>query len=134
MKIREFMTTKVEFVDAGGSVYDAVEKMVDRRIRSVAVRLKQKNNSYGVITARDVVYKVLSKGMDPRNTKASDIASKPIVCVEKDIAVLAAAEVMEKSKIARVFVREGEEIVGVVSLLDIMSAALIMRARGDHVS
>ncbi|MBW1707306.1 MAG: CBS domain-containing protein [Deltaproteobacteria bacterium] len=134
MKIREFMTTRVEFVDADGSVYDAVEKMVDRRIRSVAVRLKQKNNSYGVITARDVVYKVLSKGMDPRNTKASDIASKPIVCVEKDIAVLAAAEVMEKSKIARVFVREGEKIVGVVSLLDIMSAALIMRARGDHVS
>ena len=134
MKIKEFMTTKVEFVGVDGSVYDAVEKMVDRRIRSVVVRLKEENIDYGVITARDVVYKVLSKGMDPRSTKASEIASKPIVCVEKDIDVLDAAEVMEKSKIARVFVREGENIVGVVALLDIMSAALIMRARGDHVS
>ncbi len=134
MKIKEFMTTRVEFVDVNGSVYDAVEKMVDRRIRSVVVRLKEKNNSYGVITARDVVYKVLARGMDPRTTKASEIASKPIVCVEKDIDVLDAAEVMEKSKIARVFVREGESIVGVVALLDIMSAALIMRARGEHVS
>jgi len=134
MKIKEFMTTKVEFVDVDGSVYDAVEKMVDRRIRSVVVRLKEKDSDYGVITARDVVYKVLAKGMDPRKTKASEIASKPIVCVEKDIAVLDAAEVMEKSKIARVFVREGENIVGVVALLDIMSSALIMRARGEYVS
>jgi hypothetical protein len=40
---------------------------------------------------------------------------------------------MEKSHIARIFVCEGEKIVGVASLLDIMAASLIMRARGEHV-
>ena len=33
MKVYEFMTTRLESVDSGKSVYDAVEKMVDRRIR-----------------------------------------------------------------------------------------------------
>jgi signal-transduction protein with cAMP-binding, CBS, and nucleotidyltransferase domain len=40
---------------------------------------------------------------------------------------------MEKSHIARLFVCEGEKIIGVASLLDIMTASLIMRARGENV-
>ena len=51
-----------------------------------------------------------------------------------DVTLAEASALMEKSHIARVFVCEGEKIVGVVSLLDIMTASLIMRARGEHVS
>jgi signal-transduction protein with cAMP-binding, CBS, and nucleotidyltransferase domain len=40
---------------------------------------------------------------------------------------------MEKSHIARLFVCEGEKIIGVASLLDVMTASLIMRARGENV-
>ncbi len=66
MKIYDFMTTTIEFVDAAGSVYDALEKMVDRRIRSLVVKFREKDPSYGVITARDIVFKVLAKGEDPK--------------------------------------------------------------------
>jgi len=133
MKIQEFMTTKIEYVDAEKTVYDAIERMVDRRIRSLVVKFPGKDAEHGIITARDVVFKVLSKGVNPKDITVSDIASKPIVCVDQDIDLVEVAELMEQSNIARIFVCEGEKIIGVVALLDVMAATLIMRARGEDV-
>lgn len=134
MKVKEFMTTKLEYVDGDRSVYEAVEKMVDRRIRSVVVKFPGREAEYGVITARDVVFKVFAKGINPRNVKASEIASSPVVCIDQETAFEEAVRLMESSNVARLFVCNEEGIVGVVALLDVMAASLIMRARGDHVS
>ena len=133
MKIDEMMTTRIASIDADRSVYDAIEKMVDRRIRSLLVKFSAKDSSDGVITARDVVFKVLAKGINPTGIKVSSIASRPIVCVDHKVALSEAAALMEKSHIARLFVCEGETIIGVASLMDIMAGSLIMRARGENV-
>ncbi len=134
MKVQELMKTKIASVDADRSVYDAVEKMVDRRIRSLLVKFPGKDLNYGIITARDVVFKVLAKCLNPKDIKVSEIAAKPVVCFNKNADICEAAALMERKKIARVFVCDGNEIIGVISLIDIMAGALIMRARGNHVS
>ena len=132
MKVQELMTTKIESVDADKSVYDAVEKMVDRRIRSLIVKFSGKNLNYGIITARDIVFKVLAKGLNPNDVKVGEIASRPVACIDKDAAMNEVASFMEKKKHARIFVCKNEKIIGVISLMDIMAGALIIRARGDH--
>lgn len=131
MKLSEFMTTQIHFVDSECSVYDAIEKMVDRRIRSLVARFPGLPPEYGVITARDIVIKVLGKGADPAALKVSEIATRPIVCVEKDIEMFEAARVMDERNVARVFVCDNDRIVGVVAMIDMMSAALIKRAKGE---
>ena len=132
MKVQELMTTKIECVDADRSVYDAIEKMVDRRIRALMVRFSEENLKHGIITARDIVFKVLAKGLNPNDVKVGEIASKPVACIDKNAAMNEVASLMEKKKIARIFVCEGEKIIGVIALMDLMAGALIMRARGDH--
>ena len=132
MKVQEVMTTKIESVNADKSVYDAVEKMVDRRIRSLIVKFSEKGLNYGIITARDIVFKVLAKGLNPNDVKVGEIASRPVTCIEKNTAMNEVASLMEKKKNARIFVCENEKIIGVISLMDIMAGALIMRARGEH--
>jgi len=132
MKIHEFMSTKIEYVDADKSVYDAVERMVDRRIRSVVVRFPGTDTEYGVLTSRDIVFKVLAKGINPKNVKVSEIASRPISCIDKDLDFEDAATMMEKSNIARLFVCDKGKIAGLISLLDVMAAELVTRARGNH--
>ena len=134
MKAEEFMTTKIELVDADGTVYDAVEKMVDRRIRALMVKFDDKDSNGGVITARDIVFKVLAKGLNPRDIKVSEIASRPLVCIDKHMNIMEVASIMQEKNVARVFVRDGQEIIGVVALLDLMAGSLIIRARGDYVS
>ena len=133
MQVQEFMKTKIASVDADRSVYDAVEKMIDRRIRSLLVNFPGKDSNHGIITARDVVFKVLAKRLNPKDIKVSEIAATPVVCFDKNADICEAAALMEKKKIARVFICNGNEIIGVISLIDIMAGALIMRARGSHV-
>jgi len=127
MKVEDVMNKRVEFVDANATVLDVIERLVNRRIRSVVVKPKDERDTYGVVTVRDVVYKCLAKNLDPQKVKAHEIASKPLITVEKDLDLEHVLKLMEKFNIARVFVKEKNEIIGVVALMDIMSAYLIRR-------
>jgi len=89
---------------------------------------------YGVITARDIVFKALAKGIDLKKTKASDIASRPLFCVDKNMELDDMARSMQEADVARIFVCDGEKIIGVVSLIDLMTATLVRRARGNDLS
>ena len=134
MKLEEFMTTKIVYIDADGSVYDAIEKMVDRRIRSLVVKFPGKETEHGVITARDIVFRALAQGINPKDIKVSEIASKPMVCVDFNMTLDDVTRIMEEHNITRTFVCEQGKIIGVISLLDLMAATLIIRARGDYVT
>jgi CBS domain-containing protein len=130
MKVYDFMTTKVESIDAQKTVYDAIERMVDRRFRSLLVRFSGNDTNHGVITARDVVFRVLAQDKDPRSIKIADIASRPIVCIDKDMDLDDAAVLMRENNIARVFICDNDHrIIGMLSLLDVMAGSLITRAR-----
>lgn len=132
MNVVEIMTKKLETIEADASLYDAIEKMIDRRIRSLLVKPKDDKDVNGVITVRDIVTKALAKNLDLNKTKVSEITSKPLVCIDKNMDVEYAINLMSKFNITRVFVNDGREIIGIISLLDVMSAELIKRAKEGH--
>jgi len=132
MKIVEIMTKKLETIEADAPIYNAIEKMIDRRIRSLLVKAKDEKDVHGVVTVRDIVNKALAKNLDLNTTKVGEISSKPLVCVDKDMDIEYAVNLMSKFNITRVFVNDGKEIIGIISLLDVMSAELIKRAREGH--
>lgn len=128
-KVKEIMNSKLETIRPDATVYDAIEKLVDKRMRSIIVLPKDDKDVYGVITVRDIVFKIISKNLDPNKIKIEEIASKPVISIDKETELGHLIKLMEKFNIARVFVHEGREIIGVVSLLDVLSATLIERAR-----
>ena len=132
MKVVEIMTKKLETIEVDAPIYDAIEKMIDKRIRSLLVMPNDDKDVHGVITVRDIVNKALAKNLDLNKTKVKEITSKPLVCVDKDMDVEYAINLMSKFNITRVFVNDGKEIIGIISLLDVMSAELIKRAREGH--
>jgi len=128
-KVSEIMNTKLETISSDDSVYSAIEKMIDRRIRSLLVLPKDEKDEYGVVTVRNIIFKVLTKKLDPHKIKIGEIASKPVIAVSKDASIEDIYGLMEKNNIARVFVKEGNKIIGVVSFFDIMYHILIERAK-----
>ncbi len=129
MQVKEFMKTKLQYAEATDSVYDAIESMLDKRIRSLVVKPAEGEDVYGVITARDVVFKVLGKGLNPREVRVLEIASKPCICIDQDTDLADASALMAKFNISRVFVCEGKRLLGIFSLVDAMAGSLIQRAR-----
>ena len=132
MKVDEIMTKKLETIEADAPVYDAIEKMIDKRIRSLLVKPRDEKDVSGVITVRDIVYKAFGKNLDLNKTRVGEITSRPLVCIDKGVDMEHAVSLMTKFNITRVFVCDGKEIIGIVSLLDVMSATLIKRAREGH--
>lgn len=129
-KVKDIMNVKLETISPDSTVYDAIEKLVDKRMRSVVVLPRDEKDIYGVITVRDIVFKVIAKNLNPHKIKVEEIASKPVISIDKETEIGHLIKLMEKFNIARVFVHEGRNIIGVVSLIDVLSATLIERARG----
>ncbi|QER42468.1 CBS domain-containing protein [Thermodesulfobacterium sp. TA1] len=126
----DIMNKKLENISADATVYDAIERLIDKRIRSLLVLPKDPNDDYGVVTVRNIIFKVLSKHLDPHKVKIGDIASKPVLRVSKNTPIEKILELMDKNNIARVFVSDEEgKIIGVVSFFDVLNNVLVEQAK-----
>ncbi len=122
MRVEDVMNERLEFIDANSSVKEAIDLMLEKRIRSLLVKPRNEMDCYGVITVRDIVFGVFANDLKPEDVRVGDIASKPIVTVPKGTELMNVVRFMKRFNIARVFVLDDGKIVGVVSLMDIMKA------------
>jgi CBS domain-containing protein len=119
--IEKHIVRDVIALDASTSCTDAAHLMEARRIGSVGVRKDGK--LVGLVTERDLVYGVMAKGGDGRKTLAEVMrADRPTVSptsTERDCAHL-----MQSQGTRHLLVKKEGEIVGVVSMLDVLSLML----------
>lgn len=73
----------------------------------------------GVITDRDMVVRVLATRNDPATVKACEAATADVVWVTPQMPVAEAASLMERHRIRRVVVMDGERVAGIVALGDL---------------
>lgn len=102
-------------LDEGTSVASAAKKMREGGFGSVIVT--RGDEPIGIVTERDVLYKVVAEGRDPRVTKLSEVMSSPLVTVSPDTPVIEAIALMSSKGIRRLPVVEGGKVVGVLSQL-----------------
>lgn len=74
----------------------------------------------GVITDRDIVCRVIARGLNPLDLTVADCMSKPCVTVMPDMSVEECSRIMEENKIRRVPVVDADgSCCGIVALADI---------------
>ncbi|MFH0737832.1 MAG: CBS domain-containing protein [Candidatus Micrarchaeota archaeon] len=122
LRVGDIMTKKVVFVPFGKTILDVAKAMKKNGIGSViVVEDKEGKHAKGIITERDVVYKILAKGEDPYKSKAEDIMSKPLRVVKPDTTIEDAAKAMRENKVKRLpVVNDDNELIGILSEGDIM--------------
>jgi isocitrate dehydrogenase len=124
MKAYEIMTKSIEAVRSDATIKEVMKLLARKMIRSVLVEPADPEDGFGVIAVRDIVNKVLARKLDPWKVKAGEVATKPVICVRKDMDTDQILGLMQNYNIARVFVTDGEAIVGVVAYLDFIRAAV----------
>ena len=115
---RDIMTGGAECVGENESVLDAARKLKDLDIGSMPIcgdddRLK------GMLTDRDIVVKVLAEGRDPSSTRAGELAQGKPVTIGADDSIEEALETMASSRVRRLPVIDGHDLIGVISQADI---------------
>jgi len=111
------MHKDVLVVDEGASVREAA-RLMREKLSGCAIVLS-KARAVGMVTERDVTYKVAGEGLDPNIVKVREIMSTPLITIDPDADLMEAARLMEKHRIRRLAVARGEILYGVINAADI---------------
>jgi len=98
-------------------VMEAARVMADRRIGSVGVR--QDGKIVGLVTERDIVYRALATG-EVGKASVGEVMRDDLPAVSPQTEERECAEVMRRNFTRHLLVKEGGEVQGVVSMLDVL--------------
>ncbi len=114
------MTKSIVTVEEDASVAEASLSMYNKR-QGCAIVLRQ-GKPFGIVTDRDVTWKVAGKGLDPKNVKVAEIMSTPLITIDADADLSEAAKMMKKHKIWRLAVIKEDTLQGVLTAADIVNS------------
>ncbi len=117
--VGDVMTRSLITVRDEASLEDAMHAMRQNNISSLVVE-PDANGSWGIMTRRDIVTKIVRDNVSPTSVRVRDIATRPVVTVDPDVDLHDAAEVMSDNNISRVLVEENGQIIGIVTETDVV--------------
>jgi CBS domain-containing protein len=118
---RDVMSGDAECVQTGETILDAAKKLARLDVGAMPI-CGEDDRLKGMITDRDIVVKVLAAGKDPADTKAGDLAEGKPVTIGADDSVEQALRTMIDSRVRRLPVIDGHDLVGIVSQADLAQA------------
>ncbi len=106
----------------GASVYDALRMMSDKDVG--ALLIMENDQMVGIMSERDYARKVVLLGKTSRETKVDEIMSKKVFTIHPDQTVEEAMELMNSKHIRHLPVEEGDQVVGMISIGDVVKAII----------
>ncbi|WP_411963232.1 cyclic nucleotide-binding/CBS domain-containing protein [Haloferax sp. YSMS24] len=119
MLVKELAQTDVVTVEVEDSLVDVAKTMRDQRVGSVVV-VDGKGVVAGVLTDRDIVVYGVAADRDVGDLVANDIFSTNVFSVAPDAGVTEVVDMMHDEGVRRVPVMEDGDLVGIVTLDDLL--------------
>jgi CBS domain-containing protein len=123
-KVRDIMQREVATIDGIATVHEALQLMRKRHIKSLVVNRRHRDDAYGIITLYDIVNKVITQNRPLEKTNVYEVMSKPLITVAQGLLVKYAARLMSQFDVKRAIIIENGELVGIVSMQDILYSML----------
>ncbi len=108
----------IKSIAASATVDEAMHQMRENNISSILVE-PDGSNTWGIMTQRDIVMKIVGANKSAANVKVSEIASQPLVTVPSDLSLRRVSQTMIDNRVRRVVVESNEQPVGIVSETDL---------------
>ncbi len=123
--VKHLLGTKgrdIIFIAPDASVLDAIKLMADKAIGSLLVM--RGDAMLGIVTERDYARKVIVKGRSSKSTLVSEIMTADVLSVAPERTVNDCMAVMTEKKIRHLPVVDGDKVVGVISIGDLVQAII----------
>jgi len=123
VKVKEIMTKDVVTIEASQSAMEATKllsntKRWGRGIGSLVV--VDRGEVIGIITERDLVERVLAKGLNPEKTRVEEFMTKHVIFCTPEMSIRDAAALLVKHGFRHLPVIEDNKLVGIVATYDII--------------
>lgn len=116
------MKNNVISIDSSMTVQDAAKMMDDASIGAIVVL--ESGIAVGIITERDIVRRIVSKGK-PLSTNVKVAMSSPLIVINPDDSVWELAQLMRTRRIHRVPAVKDNKLVGIVTTSDVVNLCSI---------
>jgi CBS domain-containing protein len=110
--------SKVETIAADASLFDAVQRLGEKRIGALPVI--EDGRIAGIVSERDVIYCLRSHGREALDWPVGRVMSSPAVTVDSQTDVLDALALITQRRIRHLPVVEQGKIRGIVSIGDLV--------------
>jgi CBS domain-containing protein len=104
------------------SAWDAAKLMRDRGVGSVFVT--QDDEPVGIVTERDMLYKIVAEDLPAAHVLLRKIMSSPLVSVSEDTPVRKAIQIMQDKGFRRLLVTREGKATGMITQYDLAAVAL----------
>lgn len=124
--IRELLNKKgndVYSVSTAATVYEAIELMSKYQVGALLVM--EDSRLVGIISERDYTRKVILKDLLSKTTTVEEIMTKDVVFVTPDNDIDECMMKMNQSHIRHLPVLHNDEVVGVITIMDVIQNILI---------
>jgi len=122
MRVAEIMTKNPITVSMDTTVQEVARIMGEKDVGFAPI-VDNQGRAVGTVTDRDIVIRVVAKGLDPKTAKLRDFGGNEVVAVRQDEDLSRAEELMRRHKVQRILVcDEQKKPVGVISLQDLARA------------
>ena len=118
MEVREGMSDVVLTIGPGHTLREAARMMTEKHV-GAAVVLNEDAPGPGILSERDVLTSI-GKGEDPDTECVEDHMSDTVITATPDWSLERAATEMARRRIRHLVIVEGGELIGVLSMRDIM--------------
>ena len=106
-------------IECDDSVRAAAKLLADNKIGSLPVTRGGK--VAGIMSERDIVYCLAREGAEILDSPVERVMSTPAITVTPDVPVMSALSMMSRRRIRHLPVVEGDRLVGIVSIGDLVA-------------
>jgi CBS domain-containing protein len=110
---------KLVSVECDTPVREAVRLLAENKIGSLPV--VRGGDVAGIMSERDIVYCLAREGEAVLERRVEEVMTAPAITVTPDVPVLAALSTMSQRRIRHLPVVEGERLIGLVSIGDLVA-------------
>lgn len=130
LPVKEIVARDLYFVEPSYTVARAVQRMSELRVGAIVVL--EEGRLRGVFSERDLMTRVVAGRLDPDATTVSDVMTADVVAIEEDEGIEAAMESMRLNQCRHLPVLRGEEVIGFLSMRDLMLIELARKTEELH--
>lgn len=113
---------KVLSIAKGSTVFDAIKKMAENDVGSLLVM--DGGKLIGIVTERHYARNVFLKGKSSPTTRVEEIMQTSVLFAQPEQTVEECMAVMTRNRVRHLPVLDGERIVGVVSIGDLVNSQI----------
>ena len=120
VKVADTMQTSLHTVSGLSSVEDAIGEMSRLGVSSLVIERRNHGDEYGIVSVRDIAAKVVGVNKSISRISVYEIMTKPALTVAADMNVKYAIRLLSRFGINRALVTRDDELVGLVTLRDMV--------------